>query len=410
MIELLNWYILIAFLFLGLFFIVKSKKISKYKYLFRNPILSNSKKYELAAILRGRIYYPRYFYIPALKQYLVYSDLDETLLFRENETSNKSDGKTHVLLDENGKNIITLKTPLSFSHRSGCFYGPSSYIPLLESEKKEKVPYHQIYNSELNLGRRDFEKLFIQLYTSSEYIEYINLRVVGDQLHEAGVIFKRGGKVEILLSGVRDSRMIRRFHEDRTINEFDDYYLPDISNKETFPQSDPQIEMIRLETTNTNPFVYWRTGFNREFTIVNYKKDYSEGLQGVARYGCIPIYVLGESMGTTYVRFRTKGETFRIKILEVAKISFVPAYNLGLRTFQLPKKYQTKNSLVFMESAQNGGSNRMGGGVFVVRPAININPSGDIPVDMTEKEFNKLPLNEQWKILNTANSKHQNKN
>jgi hypothetical protein len=404
-----NTYILIVVLLSGLFLLLKNRNLSKYKYLFRNTILSNSKKYELAPVLRGRVYYPRYFYNPSLKQYLVYSDLDETGPFREYETSGKSAEKTYVFLDENGKNVITLETPLSFSHRSGCFYGPSTYIPLMGSGKNEEVTYDQIHNSDLNLGRRDFEKLFIQLYTSSEYIEYINLRVVGDQIHEAGVIFKKGRKVEILLSGVRDSRMIRRFHEDRTINEFEDYYLPDISNKDIFPQSEPEIKMIRLETTNTNPFVYWRTGFNREFTIVNYKKDYSEGLQGVARYGCIPIYVLGESVGTTYVRFKAKEETFRIKILQVAKMSFIPAYNLGLRTFHLSKQHQIKKSLVFMESVQNGGSNRVGGGVFVVRPTINTNPSADIPSDITEKQFNKLPLNLQWEILNPVNGKHQYK-
>ncbi|GGF21359.1 leucine-rich repeat domain-containing protein [Flavobacterium limi] len=403
MIELLNWYILIPFLLLGLFFIVTNKKIAKYKYLFRNTILSSSKKYELAPVLRGRIYYPRYFYIPSLKQYLVYSDVDETGDFREYQNENKSDGKAYALLDETGNNLTVLQTSLSFSNRSGCFYGPASYIPLLETGRTKELPYDQIYNAALDLGRRDFEKLFIQLYTSSEYIEYINLRLLGDQIHEAGVIFKKGGKVEILLSGVRDSRMIRRFYEDRTVNDFDDYYLPDISNKETFPPSEPEIEMIRLETTNTNPFVHWRTGFNREFTIVNYRKEFSEGLQGVARYGCIPIYTLGESVGTAYVRFRARGETFRIKILEVPKISFVPAYNLGLRTFQLPKNIRTQNSLVFMESAQNGGSNRLGGGVFVVRNSTNTDSFADLPQGMTEKYFNTLPLNVQNALLNEKN-------
>lgn len=131
-----NTYILTAVLLSGIFLFVRSRNLPKYKYLFRNTILSTSKKYELAPVLRGRIYYPRYFYIPALKQYLVYSDLDKSGPFRVHETSDKSAGKTHVLLDENGKNIIAFETPLSFSHRSGCFYGPSGYIPLLESGKK----------------------------------------------------------------------------------------------------------------------------------------------------------------------------------------------------------------------------------------------------------------------------------
>lgn len=405
-----NHYILITVLFLGIFLFIRNRNLTKFKYLFRNTILSSSKKYELASVLRGRIYYPRYFYIPSLKQYIVYSDVDETGDFREYQNENKFNGKTYSLLDENGKNLAVLKTPLSFSNRSGCFYGPSKYIPLLETGKTEELPYDQIHNANLDLGHRDFEKLFIQLYTSSEYTEFVNLRVLGDQIHEAGIVFKRQGKTEILLSGVRDSRMIRRFQEDRTINNFEDYYVPDVYKKETFPQSAPSFVMIPLETQTTNPFAHWRTGFNREFNIQKYRTQDSSVLQGVGMFGFIPIFVLGESLGTAYVRFRVKGETFRIKILEVYKVSLLPDYNLGLRTFQLPQKHQFKKSLVFMESAQNCGSNRMGGGVFVIRPAINTNPSADIPSDMKEKEFNKLPINVQWKILNPINNKHQNKN
>jgi Leucine-rich repeat (LRR) protein len=99
------------------------------------------------------------------------------------------------------------------------------------------------------------------------------------------------------------------------------------------------------------------------------------------------------------VRFKTKGEIFRIKILNVEK--FGPAYNLGLRTFQLPATIRTKNSLVFMESVQDCGENRLGGGVFVVRPATNTNPSADIPLDITEKDFNKLPITLQEALLQT---------
>ena len=399
-----NLYILIPVLLLGFFLFSQTRNPSGYKYLFRNTILSKSKKYELAPVLRGRVYYPRYFYIPSLKQYMVYSDVDETGDFRFSDLVNQTSGKTYTLLDENGNNITVLKTPLSFSNRSGCFYGPASYIPLLESGKTDELPYDQIHNANLDLARRDFEKLFIQLYTSSEYIEYINLRVLGDQVHEAGVVFKRQGKMEILLSGVSDSRMVRRFQEDTKRNNFDDYYLPDISKKETFPQSEPAIEMIWLETINTNPFVYWRIGFKREFGIEKYKTEYSSGWHGIMELGGIPIYAPGEKSGTAYVRLKTKGETFRIKILDVEKSSLIPAYNLGLRTFQLPKDIRTKNSLIFMESAQDRGDNRMGGGVFVVRPATTDNPSADIPSDMTEEHFNSLPITLQEALLDPDNT------
>ena len=393
-----NLYIVIILFLLGFLVAAQTRNSSKYKFMFRNTILSNSKKYELAPVLRGRVYYPRYFYIPSLKQYIVYSDVDKTGDFRVYEKSTTK-GKTYSLLDENGNNIAVLETPLTFSNRSGFFYGPKSFIPLLEAGKKDEIPYDQIYNSNLDLGRRDFEKLFIQLYTSSEYIEFVNLRLLGDQIHEAGIVFKRQGKIEILLSGVNDSRMVREFQEDRKINNFEDYYVPDISKKETFPESEPAIETIALETSNANPFVHSRIGFNSEFNIDKYKIEYSSGWQGIVKLGIIPIYGPGESSGTAYVRFKIKGETFKIKILDVEKVNFIPAYHLGLRTFQLPESVRKENSLVFMESVQDRGSNRLGGGVFVVRTTKNSNPSADIPSDMTEEHFNTLPLTLQEALL-----------
>jgi hypothetical protein len=395
-------YILVSVFLIGIL-VAKAQNSSKYKYLFRNTIVSQSKKYQLAPVLRGRVYYPRYFYIPSTKQYIVYSSLDETGSFRVSEREIKPYGKAYSLLDENGSSIVAFETPFSFSSRSGCLYGPTSYIPLLETGKTEALPYSQIHNSNLDLRARDFEKLFIELYTSSEYIEFINLRLMGDQIHEAAVIFKRQGKLEILLSGVRDSRMICRFQENDKTNSREDYYLPDISKKETFPQSEPSLEMIPLETTNTHPFVHWRIGFFREFTITKYINTYSFGWRGIMKLAGIPIYIPGEASGTVYVRFKTQKETFRIKILNVEK--FGPAYNLGLRTFQLPSNVRSKSSLVFMESVQNCGDNRLGGGVFVVRPSTNSNPSADIPSDMTEKYFNTLPLTLQEALLNPEGTK-----
>ncbi len=386
----INWYILIPIILLVFFVLKQNINSSKYKYLFRKTILSKSKKYELAQVLYGRVYYPRYFYIPSLKQYMVYSSLDETGDFRVHQMKSKPDGKAYSLLDEKGNIIIGFETPFRFSSRSGYFYGVSSYIPLLETGKTESVPYHQIHNAALDLGSRDFEKLFIQLYTSSEYVEFVNLRVLGDQVHEAGIVFKRQGKVEILLAGVRDSRMIRRFQEDKKNNNSDDYYLPDIKNTENFPESEPSLEIIPLETNDTNPFVHWRTGLHREFSIKKYINTYTGGFQN--------IFGVREVSGTVYVRFKTQGETFRIKILSVQK--FGPAYNLGLRSFRLPANNRDKYSLTFMESVQNGGDNRLGGGVFVVRPATTNNPSADIPSDITENHFNTLPVTLQEALLN----------
>ncbi len=399
MIKLTSLYILIPVFILGFFLVSRAQNPLKYTYMFRNVILSKSKTVELAPVLRGRVYYPRYFYIPSSKNYLIYSDVDESGPFNVYERNTSSEGKTYALLDEKGNNVSTFKTTLRFSYRSGSFYGPHTYIPFFETEKTDTLPYYQIHNKNLELGAKAFEKIFQELYVTAEYIEFINLRASRDDIHEAGVIFKRQGKVEILLSGLRNSRMIRDFQEDRSINCFDDYYQPDIQNRENFPQSTASIEMIPLVTNNINPFLYWRTGLNKTFHIKKYIKEYSSGWNGIMKIGIVPIYVPGESSGTTYVNFRTKGELFKIKILDVEKADYVPAYHLGLHTFELPEHLRTKNSLVFMESVQNSGDNRLGGGVFVVRQATNTSSSADIPSDMTEKEFNALPLTLQVALL-----------
>lgn len=392
-------YILIPLFILVFFFSSQAQNPLKYKYLFRNKILSKSKTNELAPVLRGRVYYPRYFYIPSLKQYLVYSDLDETGPFNVYERVSKPWGKAYAFLDENGNNIITFETSLRFSYRSGCFYGSHTYIPFYETGKSDTLSYYKIHNANLDLGSKAFEKLFQELYVTSEYIEFINLRASGDDIHQAGVIFKRDGKFEILLSGLRDSRMERYFQEDRTINNSDDYYEPQISNKDRFPQSAPSIHMIPLKTNNTNPFVYWRTGLNRTIHIKKYSREYSSGWQGIAKVHGIPVYLPGEVSGTAYIKFKTKSETFLFKVLDVEKSDFIPAYHLGLRTFELPDSIRTPQSLVFMESVQNSGSNRLGGGVFVVRPTTNTNPSADIPPDLTEEYFNTLPFTLQVALL-----------
>lgn len=404
--KLTSLYILIPIFILAFFLVSQAQNPLKFTYMFRNVILSKSKTMELAPVLRGRVYYPRYFFIPSLKQYMVYSDVDESGSFKIYESKTRSEGKIYATLDEKGNSAITFQTPLRFSNRSGSFYGPHTYIPFLETGKTDTLPYYQIHNKNLDLGEKAFEKLFQELYVTSDYIEFINLRASQDNNHQAGIIFKRNGKVEILLSGLRDSRMICRFQEDLTTNNRDDYYLPNISKKENFPQSAAAIEMVPLVTENTNPFIYWRTGFNKTFHIKKYSKESSSGWNGIMKWGPIPMYVPGESSGTTYVNFKTQGETFKIKILDVEKADYLPAYHLGLRTFEVPENIRTKNSLTFMESVQNSGSNRLGGGVFVVRPATTNNPSTDIPSDMTEKQFSGLPLPLQVALLDPDNATH----
>jgi Leucine-rich repeat (LRR) protein len=396
--------VLISLLLMGLLMIAHGQRSSEYKYLFRNTILSKSKKYEIGAVLRGRVYYPRYFYIPSSKQYLVYSSVDDTGSFRHESKSTVRDGKTHVLLNESGTIEHSLETSLRFSCRSGCFFGTTHFIPWLETGKSDIVSYHQIYNANQDFNRQSFEKTYQELYKKAEYVEFINLRGIDGDKYDAAVIFKIEGKVEILLSGLHKSHMTNYFQEDRTTNNIDDYYLPNISNGDAYPQSVPTIEMIQLETKDTNPFIYFRHWFKKPFRIVKYQKTYSSGWNGLGSLHGVPIYVPGEHGGTTYARFKAKGEVFKIKLLDVLKTSFLPVYNLGLRIFEVPEKYLTSNSLVFIESVQNCGDNRLGGGVFVVRQSTSINSSADIPAGITEKQFSILPLYLQEALMDPENA------
>ncbi|WP_348799742.1 leucine-rich repeat domain-containing protein [Flavobacterium adhaerens] len=396
----LKLYIFIPVLLVGFFLLAQTPKKSKYKHIFRNSLLSQSTKYELAPIFRGRVYYPRYFFIPSLKQYLVYSSVDVTGDYNiyANAISN---GLTYAIIDEKGIKRSSFETSLRFSSRSGCFYGPHTYIPFLETGKIDAISYDFIHNKNLDLSEIEFEKIFKELYATADYVEFINLRASQDNIHQAGVIFKGNGKVGILLSGLQEScNMSRNSNEDpKTNTYYEDYYLPKIREYQKFPQSPASIEMIPLETKNTKPFRFVRTRFNSEFSIKKYQKESATGWNGIMELGPIPIYVPGESSGTTYVDFKTKGEIFKLKFLDIIKADFQPVYSLGLHTFELPEKSGTENSLVFLEYVQDAGGNKLGGGVYVVRPATTNNPSADIPADMTEEKFNTLPVSLQVALL-----------
>jgi len=385
-------YIVIPLLILGFSLLSLAQNPSKYTYLFRNVILSKSKKYELAPVLRGRIYYPNYFYLPISKQYIVYSDVDKSGPYSCQAENDSQDGKTCALLNEFGNVINTIETPFRFSNRSGTFYGTKHYIPWLETGKSDSVSYSKIYNDTGEFNSQLFEKTFQELYIKADYVEFINLRGIDGDHYDAAVIFRINGKLEILLSGLHKSYMSCHFQENEKTNMRDDYYLPEISNQNSFPQSEPLIATVPLETNNTNPFVHFRRPFTRPFQIKKYRKTYSSGWNGIMSLHGIPVYVPGEQEGVTCVKFRTKEDVFKIKLLEVPKTALLPYYNLGLRTFQLPAKMIMPHSLIFVESAQNCGSNRLGGGVFVVRPATTDNPTADIPFGITEKRFCILPL------------------
>lgn len=79
-------YILIPVFLLGII-VAKTQNAPKYKYLFRNTILSQSQKYELAPVLRGRVYYPCYFYIPSLKKFIQISTKRDLLEYMKKTQS-----------------------------------------------------------------------------------------------------------------------------------------------------------------------------------------------------------------------------------------------------------------------------------------------------------------------------------
>lgn len=400
----ISFYILIPAFILGLFLVSQAQNPMKYTYLFRNTILSKSKKYELAPVLRGRIYYPHYFYLPITKQYIVYSDVDKSGPYSCQVEHDSHNGKTCALLDESGKVIDTIETPFRFSSRSGAFYGTKQYIPWLETATSKIISYHQIHNENRDFNRHTFEKIFQELYIKADYVEFINLRGIDGDKYDAAIIFRIEGKLEILLSGLNNSHMSRHFQENEKTNNSDDYYVPEISNPDSFPQSEPLVGMVPLETDNTNPFVHFRSPFTRPFRITKYRKTYSSGWNGIMSLHGVPVYVPGEQEGVTCVKFKTKKDVFKIKLLEVPKTALLPYYNLGLRTFHLPNKMVMPHSLVFVESAQNCGSNRLGGGVFVVRTATTDNPSADIPFGITEKHFYTLPLVLQHALMDPDNA------
>jgi hypothetical protein len=394
--------------FIGLFLVAKEGlpvNPLKYKYLFRNTVLSESGKMELGAVLRGRVYYPKYFYYPAKNQYLVYSNVDRTGSFRKHSDKGEQQNRyTYALLDAQGQIIDTLETSLPFSERSGNLYGTTFYIPWLTTGKTEAVAYHKIHNQERNMSRQEFSDYFVSLYRMSDFVETIALRGLDDDKYEAGIVFKKNDSIEILLSSNRHSYMRRTFQEDKVTNHFGDLYLPDVSNAERYPLSEPLLGLVRLETKNTDPFTYYRHTTSNPFKIVKYVKTDGGGWNGIGKIYGVPLYVPGEQEGTAFMRFKAGEEVFRFRALEVVKADYLPIYNLGLRTFELPQNAQTPNGLVFMEFVQNMGDNRLGGGVFVVRPRSVDHPNADIPEGISEKRFNVLPLYLQAALMDPENT------
>ena len=403
----LLWIVIGTFIISASITMIKSWTINplKYKYLFRKVILSESQQYELVPVLSGRVYKPGYFYLPAYEQYLVHSTVDKSGPFRFHKIHGESEDHVYVLLDAKGNIVRSFATELGFSTRSGSFYGATHYIPWIETGRTDSVPYDKIHNTDFHLDQKAFNQLLISLYNKAEYVEYISLKQSLDDDHQAGVVFKQKGRVELLLSGLRDRRLQRRYLESDSDNSLQEYFFTGtVANGKSYLSSPPTLKIQALHTRKNAPSSRVNHGSSKPFTVAAYNKQYSIALVGVAAIHGIPIFLPGYSEGTAYVNFKVNNDVFRIRILDVEKQAFIPAYNLGLRSLHLSENYQA-DPLVFMESGQNSGENRLGGGVYVVRHHDEQKlPSTDLPEGITEKQYDKLPVNLQAALMNPDES------
>lgn len=405
---------------LGFSFLSFSKNPDRYKFLFRNTIFSSGTDvyptrkgfYELAPVMRGRVYMPNYFFLPERNQYLVKSSLEFSQISRHDPYAppGKKPVRRHVLLDAKGRILSSLDTDVNFSRHSGLFFGATYYIDWLQTGASTENPYTKIFNQDLRMSQETFVNSFRKLYMQADYIEYVRLRTHFDDEFEAGIVFKIQGKWQILLSGVDDSRMWHDYTEadERTAIWEDNYrvrfnYHDSSSHEEDpYPPSPASVQIIPLETDTPAPYRYKRLVGNRELIMDKYFKQEATGWQGIAEVKGLPIYIPGSSTGIAYMRLKLGKETFRFKIPEVEKADYLPVYNLGLRLFKLPKNVRSKSSLVFLESTQNGGEDRPGGGVYVVREREGENfltPSGDLPAGISEGRYAQLPLSLQESLL-----------
>lgn len=370
-----------------------SQNISKYPYLFRKNILSKSKTHEIKQVLYGRVYKVQYFYLPSQKQYLIFSNVQEPEKFQHSSiTKSKEYTFEYVLLDETGNEIRRFITNHLISTRSGLFHDPKGYSDWLFTGDTTFKKYDFILNEDLQINANAFLSTLQEEYQRSDFMEYSNMRHCGGAV-EAGVIFRRGEKIGILLSSLSRSYLHNKFIEDERTNLFQaEYYY-----SESYPASPPGIEMVRLETDNTYPFRFFRSPLSKPFKIKRYFETYNSGWNGLAKIHGIPIYVPGERAGITCIKARIKGEVFRFRINEVQK--YFLFYNLGLRTFELPDQYKNNQSLTFMENVQDSGNDRMAGGSFVIKKADENSCKNDLPEGISEERFQQLPLSLQEALL-----------
>lgn len=369
-----------------------------YPYLFRKKIRSSSGKYELKSVLYGRLYQVQYFFLPSTKQYLVYSNVgtpavfDDPIPFKRKEYTS-----VHVLLDETGSEVRRFETHERLSCKSGVFYSPTGYCDWLSTGDTTFRDYDLVLNKDLKMDQKTFNDTFKSEYKTATYCEIAYLRTSANEKYEAAIVFRSGNQVKALLAGISDSMLYGEYVEDPRTNGWEQVYSLRMSNAQEYPLSKPSLPMVRLETNNTYPFKFVRKPFSSPFQIKKYHKQYAAGWNGIATIKGIPIYVPGEVSGVSFVKARIDGETFRFRVQGVEKFLFY--YNLGLRTFQVPQAYRTEQSLTLMESVQNGGDDRIGGGTLVMRKVDAQSCADDLPADISEKRFDQLPIQLQEALM-----------
>ncbi|WBX72718.1 hypothetical protein PG913_07305 [Tenacibaculum pacificus] len=394
------------------------KDINKYKFLFRNDIFSSSKKeaqkdskvYQLAPVMRGKAYKPYYIYFPEKEQYLVCSRL-EPFGFRRYDAYAppfKKEIISHVLLNNKGEIIQSFDAEFNFSHRSGMFFTQDFYINWLDSGDTTKLSYAGVYNKDVKMNKIQFADKFRELYAKSDYTEYVNLRTKYSDDIGKGVVFKIKKEWHILLDAVMDSHIYAGNFKENEKTGVDsyiyslkfDYNDPDYKLTNPYPQSSSLIKSVYLETSNSRPYRFNSNATNDGLKLVKYQKLSSTGWQGIAAIKGIPIFVPGTGEGIAYMQYKIGNETIHFKIPDVIKYDYRSVYNLGVRTFKIPAELQITEPLVFIESMQGFGNyQRIGGGVYVVKPCKISEYISSLPKDISEERYSKLPLSLQVALL-----------
>lgn len=401
--------LLLITLLLGLGFRTWAVDPTEYPFLFRKKIRSKSQRYELKSVLYGRVYKVQYFFLPQVKQYLVYSNVETPKIFRNSFASGRKEYTfSFVLLDAAGNELRRFDSHERFSAKSGIFYSAHGYCDWLVSGDTLFKPYDFVLNEDLKMSQTAFNEHFKEQYQKADYVEIAYLRTSANERYEAGIIFRSEGKMGVLLSGLSDSRLYSEYTEDDKTNAWEQVFRLKMKEAQSFPLSAPSVPMLRLETDNTYPFKFFRQPFSSPFRLKKYVKEYSSGWNGVASYKGIPIYIPGEISGLSFVKAKIDGETFKFRVLEVEKFLFY--YNLGLRTFKLPSAFRNEHSLTFVESVQNAGDNRIGGGTFVMKKVDGQSCENDLPEGVSEERFSQLPIPLQEALMYPKQTIHLDMN